>query len=1343
MMAEISTGLTATAVEFDPFAGPEIIRLVPTTEPQAEIWMACLLGGDDASRSYNESVSLRFTGVLDRDALQQAVQALVRRHESLRSAFSADGARMCVFRDQPIDLFFADVSLRSETEKESFIADYARQNATHVFNLVEGPLLNVGLIKLDRDAHHLTLTAHHIICDGWSVGIMLQDLSKLYSAYTRNTFPDLPAPALFSRYADEQSAFMAGADYQPIEQYWLKQYRNDVPVLNLPTDFPRPAVRTFQSERLDFLLDPNLVLAVKKMGARAGCSFVTTLLAAFEVLVHRVTGQEALVIGLPAAGQSATGNDRLVGHCVNLLPLRSFPKGDLSFADYLKQRKGELFDAYEHQRLTFGSLLRKLNTARDSSRVPLVPVVFNIDMGLADGVDFYGLDYQLISNPRAYENFELFLNAIGTQQSLELEWSYNTQLFRPETITRMMAGFERVLTAVVDNPAIRISDIGLVDSVALSASYKRLNDTARPYPTHKTLHQLITEQARATPDRTAVAFGTTELSYRDLIGKVNQFAHYLIAKQVKPGDRIGLSIDRSADLVVALLAIMKCGATYIPLDPAYPKDRLAFMLHDSAASFLITSAERVADFGVGTTTIPLEEAIAELADFPDQEPDLPTYSTGLVYVLYTSGSTGKPKGVQITHQNVVNFLLSMQQAPGLTEGDKLLAITTISFDIAGLELFLPLITGATVVLADAMTARDGNALLQLIEAEKITVMQATPSTWRMMLEAGWTKKLPLKALCGGEALPKELAYDLLAHCDSVWNMYGPTETTIWSSVKQITAGEETITIGQPIANTQFYILDEQLKPVDVNTVGELFIAGDGLAKGYLNRPELTAERFVSDPFADLPGTKMYRTGDLGKLTETGDVQCLGRSDQQVKLRGYRIEPGEIESALLTFADVHQVVVMARELRPGDQRLVAYVVPTVALFGDELKQQTAAWRSGLKELLPDYMVPAEFDRLTVMPLTPNGKIDRNALGQLRPAPASSAKTGYMGPRTDVEKLVADIWSEHLGVKDVGIFDNFFEVGGHSLIAVQVMNRLEKETGKRLPLATLFEHSTVEKLALMLQMDGKSITWDSLVPIKPQGTKTPLYIIHGAGLNVLLFNALAVNMDADQPVYGLQAKGLNGIDEPLDSIEAIAEHYVASIMARNPTGPYALAGYSFGGIIAYEMTRQFQVLGKTVTVLAMFDTYAYQSNHRDPWYRKAAYQAKMLVKQVLYTFVLLKQDPKRTIEYKGERLKSKLDELQWKLKRSKEPTLVVDHSHKIGLMNELAWRNYRLMPQPVTVELFRARKLTFYMDDFEFLGWKPFALKGINIHEIPGEHNYIFAPPNDKEFARILQQTLDNC
>ena len=462
-MVDSTPGVTLTAVDFDPFTGPDIARLAPTTEPQVEIWTACLLGGDDASRAYNESVSLRFSGLLDKPALERAWQALVDRHEMLRSAFSADGTLFLVFRNVPADVAWLDCSDKTAAEQERIIADYTKQDALYVFDLLRGPLVKAGLIRLSNSAHHLTITAHHIICDGWSLGILLQDLSALYSGYAQHNTPALPDASLFSQHAASQHVFADSEACKQTEQFWVDQYRQPAPVLNLPTDFPRPALRTYKSDRRDYRLDESVGRAVKAMGVKAGCSFVTTLLAAFEVLLHRLTGQEDIVLGLPAAGQSATGNYRLVGHCVNLLPLRSFPKPDLSFIDYLKQRKEAILDAFEHQQLTFGSLLRKISVPRDPSRVALVPVMFNVDMGLDNDVLFHGLDYVLISNPRQYEAVDLFMNAGGSEKALTLEWSYNTQLFRAETIDRMMAQFERLLRAIVADPAIRLDQIPLAN----------------------------------------------------------------------------------------------------------------------------------------------------------------------------------------------------------------------------------------------------------------------------------------------------------------------------------------------------------------------------------------------------------------------------------------------------------------------------------------------------------------------------------------------------------------------------------------------------------------------------------------------------------------------------------------------------------------------------------------------------------------------------------------------------------------------------------------------------------------------------------------------------------------
>ncbi len=1330
---------TVAEVEFDPFAGPELLRLVPITESQAEIWAACLLGGDDASRAYNESVTLQLMGPLDRAAFQRALQALVQRHEALRSAFSADGKYSCVFRELLVDCEYQDVTDLGVAQQQAVVAAHVAHDAQYVFDLLHGPLLKATLFGLGTEEHHLVLTAHHIVCDGWSMGILLQELSVLYSAYYQGIVPLLPAATPFGQYADQQLLFSRSAAYQAVEQYWLAQYQGQVPALMLPTDFQRPALRTYRSARADYPLAPDLVAGLKKVGLKAGSSFVTTLLAAFEVLLAQLTGQDEVVVGLPAAGQSASGLPQLVGHCVNLLPLRSQPYGDGDFLTYLRQRKTALFDAYEHQQLTFGSLLKKLRLVRDAARVPLVPVVFNIDLGLANDVAFQGLHYELLNNPRSYESFELFLNASGTEQALVLEWSYNTDLFKAETIGAWMADLEALLRRIVAEPTTSLRALVQGEAPPLGAAYHVLNATAQPYPAHKTLHQLIAEQARAAPERPALRFRAEELSYEELNRRANQLANYLKHQGVQLGDVVAIAVERSPALVITLLALMKCGAAYVPLDPAYPAERLEFMLADAGATLLLASAP--AALSTTATVLAIDEALGQARSYSDHEPAALADSQQVLYVLYTSGSTGKPKGVEITHRNAVNFLCSMQQAPGITADDRLLAITTISFDIAGLELYLPLVSGATVVLADAYAAKDGQELLRLVEAEKITIMQATPSSWRMMLDAGWQQPLPLKVLCGGEALPLELASRLLARSQAVWNLYGPTETTIWSSVKQMRRTDTEVTIGRPIANTQFYILDEHGRPAAPGTPGELCIAGDGVGRGYLNRSALTAEKFLANPYANQPGALLYRTGDLGRLLPTGEVQCLGRLDQQMKIRGYRIEPAEIEHALEAFDEVCQAVIGTYERHPGDERLVAYLVLASSVATPLDKARTARWQQALLSQLPAYMVPSDFVALPALPLTLNGKLDRKALPTPK-APKADDAPAPSRPRTDLEKLVATVWQDCLGVAQVEVADDFFQLGGHSLIAVQVMARLAQETGQRLPLATLFEHPTVEKLAAVLQQASPPAAWSSLVPIKPHGTKTPLYIVHGAGLNVLIFNALSKQMSADQPVYGLQAKGLDGVEEPAESVEEMAAHYVAAITAANPQGPYALAGYSYGGIVAFEMARQLTAAGKQVKFLGMFDTYAAQTDYYDSWPRQNLKRGILLIKRLFYSLVVLKNNPREAIRLKMQSLGRATVE-RFKYSPAEQYERINGHSHKLGISNALAQRKFRLQPQDITVHVFRSRERVYYLEDFTYLGWKKFAQGGVKTYDLPGNHFHMFAPPHDAECAQVLQAALDQC
>lgn len=857
------------------------------------------------------------------------------------------------------------------------------------------------------------------------------------------------------------------------------------------------------------------------------------------------------------------------------------------------------------------------------------------------------------------------------------------------------------------------------------------------YPKDKLLHQLISETVSKYPDRVALTFKNNNLTYFQLNSHANRLAHLLLDKGVMPQDKVAILLDRSEELVISLLAIMKIGATYVPLDPLFPVARSSYMLEDSNTVLLLTSDCYKEVHLSGSKEVILEDVWGSLSLFSDQDPIAEISGKDILYILYTSGSTGKPKGVEVMHQNMVNFLLSMQKVPGMEPTDSLLAVTTISFDIAGLELFLPLVTGARIVLADATEVKDGRLLLELIDQESITFMQATPYTWRLLLEAGWQKG-KMKVLCGGEALPVDLAKKILNRAGSLWNVYGPTETTIWSTIKQINSKDEVIGIGKPIDNTGIYILDEHQSPLAIGEVGEIFIAGEGVARGYLNQQLLTAEKFFTDPFSNDPGGRMYGTGDLGKFTPDGELIYISRVDQQIKIRGYRIETAEIEYHLSKAHKVKHAVVIAMAGTDGIYKLVAYVIAEPSVESESMLADR--WITDLKQTLPDYMIPDIFQFLTEMPLTPNGKIDKKALAERKLV--LEPLNEYAGPRTDVEQMVARIWSEVLNIDKIGIHHNFFEIGGHSLKALQIMLRIEKETGRRLPLATFIAHPTISKMSLVMQLDAKSITWDVLVPIKPSGNKIPIYIVHGASLNVLLFNTLAIHMDDDQPIYGLQAKGLNGIDEPFSRIEDMAAHYIQAILKQNPEGPYALAGYSFGGIVAYEMTRQLEVLNKKVKMLAMFDTFAYRTPYYDPPIEKLINKTLYFVRKAMYTLTF-RDGFMATIANRSLALKRGIERLLLKFKsgNDQEQIGIFGYPNKIDVMNKLALKFYKIEPADVEIELFRAEQHSFHLDDFEYLGWKSYALKGINIHGIPGAHNTIFKSPNDKLFARMLQGCLD--
>ena len=786
-----------------------------------------------------------------------------------------------------------------------------------------------------------------------------------------------------------------------------------------------------------------------------------TLLAAFKVLLYRYTGQTDIVVGSPIANRTRSELEGLIGFFVNTLALRTDLSSDPRFIDFLEKVKVVTLEAFAHQDTPFEKVVEAVNPPRDMSYSPLFQAFFalqNFPMGPTEIPELTRIPAAVDTGASMYD-ITFYVGEESERLSGKIE--YNTDLFDPGTIRRMAGHFETLLEGITANPEKRLSELEILTEVERHQLLVEWNATETEYPREKTLVGLFEEQVGRSPEATAVICAGRSLHYGELNRRANQVAHHLQALGVQPGDIVGIYVDRSLDMIVGLLGILKAGGAYTPLDPHFPVDRIEFMLEDSHSGMVITQDHLWGNLGgYSGKVICLDSDGSRIFEEKDSNPVTQTAPNDLAYVIYTSGSTGKPKGVQVSHQALVNFLCSMGKEPGMAGGDTLLSVTTMSFDIFGLELFLPLITGAKVVMAERDDTLDGVRLTELIKKHDVTVMQATPATWRLLIESGWSGQEGLKALCGGEAFPSDLVGSLLERCKELWNLYGPTETTIWSTAYRVKSKEGPILIGRPIANTEVYILDNTLQPVPIGVVGELHIGGDGLSRGYLNRPELTAEKFIPHPFSEEEEDRIYKTGDLSRYRPDGEIECLGRIDHQVKLRGFRIELGEIEARMKDVEAINNCVVVLREDRPGDQRLAAYYV---AREGRTVS--VTDLRSHLHMKLPEYMVPQYFVELPSIPLTPNGKVDRKALPQ--PDVDGVSDREYVAPRTEIEQKIAAIWQEVLKQEKVGAQDDFFELGGHSLLAIQVMARVNRVFNVQVPLRRFFEARTVEALSEVLR------------------------------------------------------------------------------------------------------------------------------------------------------------------------------------------------------------------------------------------------------------------------------------
>jgi len=1160
-------------------------RDLPLSYAQERHWF--LQEWDPGSSAYNCPVAFRLRGTLNSGALQLSLDALVSRHEVFRTRFtlSGDAPRQTILPPVAVDVACVDLMAGDAGIQDSILRSAVREHVERPFDLTSGRLLRASLITLASDDHVLALTTHHIISDAWSRAVMLRELETLYSAFAAGVEP--PLDEIHLRYRDvavwQRERFAKGL-LGVHQTYWRRQLSGAPRILELPGDYPRPAQQSFAGATHRFLLPVPLVEGLRALGRSQGATLFMTLLAGFGGVLSRWTGRDDMVIGSPVAGRTPVETEPLIGCFINTLPLRLDLSGAPSFHELLKRVRRVVIEGSAHGDLPFERLIDDVGVERSAAFSPLVQVMFQLRNHPQHDLALSGLTVEPFEIDRDLSKLDLTLDATETPDGLACVLEYRTDLFAPATIDRIASNWQRLLEAVVREPDRRVEDLSLV-SAAERAVLARWNQTD-VHVEPRCIHELFETQVAQAPDATAICADGALVTYRQLNARAVQLAHVLMARGIGAGALVGVCLDRSVEMVAALVGILKIGAAYVPLDRSYPDERLAAILSQAhPAASVCDGPLPPATAACAGIVVDLREADPPLACDSIDVPGVRVAPTDLAYVLFTSGSTGVPKGVMMPHAAVCNHIEWMQRTFPIGPGDRVLHHTSIGFDVSVGEIFGTLAAGGTLVLAEPGGQRDPAYLARVIAAERVTVVDLVPRMLQAIMdEPAFDLCTSLRQVhCGAETLPPALACDFRSRSDAtLLNFYGPTETCIDVAVWRCAPGPapRTIPIGRPIANVRIHLLDRERRLVPIGQPGEIYVGGAALARGYLARPDLDAEAFVPNPIDPEHSSRLYRTGDIGRYLPDGAIEFLGRRDRQIKVRGVRVELAEVESVLRQLPGIVDCIVHVHGGASADSRIVAYVESASASDRD-VRQQLAA-------RLPSFMLPDVVVPLPRLPRAPGGKIDMSALPE--PVEHAAQPRTVDAPETQVEAVIAEAFAAVLSVPGVGRHDSFFERGGHSLLAARLMSTLRASLDVELPLRILFEHPSVASLASAIA-EGVAIRTDRpdpIVAVNVNGRRRPFFFLHAALTGEGFYSRqLAWHLGADQPFYGFAPLGLDG--EPIpETVEDMAAEYIRRVRGCQPEGPYRLGGFCLSGPIAFEMARQLREAGDAVEVVVVIES-----------------------------------------------------------------------------------------------------------------------------------------------------------